>query len=221
VEFGVDHRADVTGTFRERGLETEIVLKTAQGSATTTIRAPGVHNVRNALAAAAAAIALNVPVDTIALGLSRYAGVKGRLQMKTGRHGATVIDDTYNANPESVRAAIDVLARASGRKVLVFGDMGELGQGAPQLHAELGAYAKKAGIDDLITLGQNSARTTETFGPDARHYERIEDLIADTTSVLAPDVTVLVKGSRFMRMERVVAALEAAQSAGGTREEKK
>jgi UDP-N-acetylmuramoyl-tripeptide--D-alanyl-D-alanine ligase len=190
-------------------------VRTPNGSATTRINAPGLHNVRNALGAAAAAIALKIPVEAIAAGLGQYSGVKGRLQTKKGLNGSTLIDDTYNANPESVRAAIDVLARASGRRILVFGDRGELGQDAARLHAELGTYAKKAAIDELVTLGTHSARTAESFGSGARHYERIEDLVAESTRALGPDVTVLVKGSRFMKMERVVAALEAALAVTG------
>ena len=221
IEFGVDNPADVSGTYAEQGLETEIALKTPHGTATTRIHAPGVHNVRNALGAAAAAVALNIPVDTIAAGLANYAGVKGRLQTKRGLNGSTLIDDTYNANPESVRAAMNVLARTSGRKIFIFGDMGELGHEAPQLHAELGAYARERGIGELVTLGTHSARTSENFGSGARHYDRIEDLVAQTACALGPDVTVLVKGSRFMKMERVVAALEAGASGAGTAEEKK
>jgi UDP-N-acetylmuramoyl-tripeptide--D-alanyl-D-alanine ligase len=215
IEFSVDHAAHVTATFSRRSLETDLALSTPRGGANVALRAPGVHNVRNALAAAAAAIALDVPVETIAAGLAQYSGVKGRLQLKPGLNGSVLLDDTYNANPESVRAAIDVLAQASGRKLLVFGDMGELGQDAPRLHEELGQYAQKARIDRLATLGEHSARTAEAFGPEARHYAGVEDLVADIAGVLAPDVTVLVKGSRFMKMERVVEALLANDSAPG------
>jgi UDP-N-acetylmuramoyl-tripeptide--D-alanyl-D-alanine ligase len=212
VEFGLQPTAAVTATYRQRALESELQLKTLHGTAMATLCAAGLHNVRNALAAAAAAVALDVPVETIATGLARYSGVKGRLQMKRGLNGAALIDDTYNANPESMRAAMDVLAHASGRKLLVLGDMGELGANAPQLHFELGEYAKHAGIDELFTLGQHSEETARAFGQGARHFERLEDLAATVTALLGPDVTVLVKGSRFMKMERVVAALAANES---------
>ena len=223
IEFGLSEPAAVTATYRERAAETEITLTTPHGTAEVVLRARGAHNVRNALAAAAAAVALDVPIETIAAGLAQYTGVKGRLQMRQGRAGAVLIDDTYNANPESVRAAIDVLAQSPGRKLLIFGDMGELGSDAPRLHAELGTYAKSAGIDQLVTLGQHSARTAEAFGEGARHYERIEELLAETAPLLAANVTALVKGSRFMKMERVVAALEgtSGEATGGTREGKK
>ncbi len=184
------------------------MVKTPRGEAGATLRAAGLHNVRNALAAAAAAAALDVAPQAIAAGLARFAGIKGRLQKKTGLHGALLIDDTYNANPESVRAAIAVLARAPGRKLLVLGDMGELGLGAPALHAEAGAFAVEAGIDRLFTLGELSAHAARAFGGSARHFSRIEDLLAEIENALAPEVTVLIKGSRFMQMERVVKSFE-------------
>jgi UDP-N-acetylmuramoyl-tripeptide--D-alanyl-D-alanine ligase len=208
VEFALDRPATVSATFRSEALESDIELKTPAGSAKALLRAPGEHNVRNALAAAAAAVALDVPVRTIAAGLASYSGVKGRLQVKPAAGGATLIDDTYNANPESMRAAIAVLAKTSGRRVLVLGDMGELGARAAELHAELGLSARQAGIERLCTLGEHSEGASRTFGAGARHYTRIEDLVADLESTLAPDVTVLVKGSRFMKMERVVSALQ-------------
>ena len=209
IEFGLDEPADVTASYKARALESAIVLKTPRGNAAATLCAPGVHNVRNALAAAAGALALDVPVETIAAGLARYAGVKGRLQVKRAAQGAKLIDDTYNANPESMRAAIDVLALSAGRKVLVLGDMGELGSLASELHTELGTYARDAGVDRLLTLGEHSRRAAAAFGAGASPYTRIEDLLVELGAELTPDVTVLVKGSRFMRMERVVQAIAA------------
>ena len=178
-----------------------------------TINAPGLHNVRNALAACAAAIALEAPLAAIATGLSRYAGVKGRLQRKAAHAGATLMDDTYNASPESMRAAIDVLARTHGRRVLVLGDMGELGERAAACHTEAGAYARAAGIETLVALGDLSAHTVAAFGAGARHFATLEALLAALQVELAPGVTVLVKGSRFMQMERVVDALAAGGAA--------
>jgi UDP-N-acetylmuramoyl-tripeptide--D-alanyl-D-alanine ligase len=206
IEFGVDQPAQVSATYESGALSSEIVLETPTGAAKATLRAPGVHNVRNALAAAAAAVALEVAPGAIAAGLERYPGVKGRLQLKRTAKGATLIDDTYNANPESMRAAIAVLAHSAGRRLLVLGDMGELGTHGPELHAELGAVAREAGIDRLYTFGEHSALSTRTFGSGAKHYEEIGALIAEIGDELGPDVTVLVKGSRFMKMERVVEA---------------
>ena len=206
IDFALDTNAAVTASYSVRELDSEIVLNTPLGSARAVVPAPGVHNVRNALAAGAAATALAVPAATVAAGLARFGGVKGRLERKRGLHGSTLIDDTYNANPDSVRAAISVLVQARGKKLLVLGDMGELGGGGAAMHAEVGAYAREAGVTRLFTLGELSAHTADAFGAGARHFTRIEDLLAEIENALAPDVTLLVKGSRFMRMGRVVTA---------------
>ncbi|HET7634517.1 MAG TPA: UDP-N-acetylmuramoyl-tripeptide--D-alanyl-D-alanine ligase [Burkholderiales bacterium] len=208
VTFGVDAPADVTATYALSGVASQIVLTTPLGTAPSALQVPGLHNVRNALAAAAAASALDIDPQTIAAGLARFAGVKGRLQTKRALHGATLIDDTYNANPDSVCAAISVLAAASGTRLMVLGDMGELGATAPELHAEIGTFARAAGIDQLFTLGELSQQAARAFGKGARHFPRIEELLAEIENRLAPDVTMLIKGSRFMRMERVVQSFE-------------
>jgi UDP-N-acetylmuramoyl-tripeptide--D-alanyl-D-alanine ligase len=219
VEFGIECRAAVSATYRLRWLESEIVVKTPQGEAQAVLKAPGLHNVRNALAASAAAVALQVPAPAIASGLARFAGIKGRLQKKAGLNGATLIDDTYNANPESVRAAIAVLAQAPGEKLLVLGDMGELGPNAPERHAEAGRHAREQGVGRLLTLGEASAHAARAFGAGARHFTRIEDLLAEAGNALAPGVTALIKGSRFMQMERVVEALGLDREKRGERRE--
>lgn len=206
LRFGLAN-ADISARYELRAEESRLTLLTPLGEAETTLHAPGLHNVRNALAATAAAVALDVPLADIASGLAKYVGYKGRLQKKLGIHGATLIDDTYNANPESVRAAIDVLARMPGKRVLVLGDMGELGEHAVPAHKELGEHARAAGITKLYTLGQTSAHTTEGFGAGAAHYADIDALVAGVNAELSPQTTVLVKGSRFMKMERVVEAL--------------
>jgi UDP-N-acetylmuramoyl-tripeptide--D-alanyl-D-alanine ligase len=209
LEFGLSRPAAVSATYRLKWLESEIVVKTPLGEAATLLRAPGVHNVRNALAASAAAVALEVPAPAIARGLARFGGIAGRLQKKAALNGATLIDDTYNANPDSARAAITVLALAPGAKWLVLGDMGELGPEAPELHAGIGEFARDSGIDRLCTLGELSGHAARAFGAGARHFTRIEDLLAEVENALRPGVSVLVKGSRFMKMERVVKALAA------------
>ena len=208
MEFGIERPAAVSARYQLRYLESEIVVRTPLGEAQAVLKAPGLHNVRNALAASAAAAALEVPAPAIARGLQRFAGIKGRLQKKAAQRGATLIDDTYNANPESTRAAIAVLAQAPGRKLLVLGDMGELGPGAAEMHAEVGRFARQSQVERLLTLGELSAHAARGFGPEARHFTRVEDLLAEVESALAPDVTVLVKGSRYMQMERVVQGLE-------------
>jgi UDP-N-acetylmuramoyl-tripeptide--D-alanyl-D-alanine ligase len=211
--FGLNHPADISARYELRLLDSELYLTTPAGEVSATIPAPGLHNVRNALAACAAAFALDVPLAAMATGLARYAGVKGRLQRVPAQAGATLIDDTYNANPESTRAAIDVLARAPGKRLLVLGDMGELGERAAACHTEVGEYARAAGIDRVYALGDLSANAVAAFGVGARHFPRIEELLADVEIALAPDTTVLIKGSRFMQMERVVKAFAAGSGA--------
>jgi UDP-N-acetylmuramoyl-tripeptide--D-alanyl-D-alanine ligase len=213
LEFALEAKAAVTATYELRAFESEIVLNTPAGSARAVVPAPGLHNVQNALAASAAATALAVHVATVAAGLARFSGTKGRLQKKHGRHGAILIDDTYNANPDSMRAAIKVLASAAGQKLLVIGDMGELGPDAAAMHAQIGEFARVSGISRLFTLGALSAQATHAFGAGANHFEHIEDLVGAIENVLTRDVTMLVKGSRFMQMERVIKAFETAAGA--------
>jgi UDP-N-acetylmuramoyl-tripeptide--D-alanyl-D-alanine ligase len=167
----------------------------------------GAHNVRNALAAAACCHAIGVPGATIAAGLATFRPASGRLRRATATSGATVIDDSYNANPDSVRAAIDVLARYDAPRVLVLGDMAEVGEQGPAFHAEVGAYAKSRGIERLLAFGPASAATAAAFGEGAEHLATIEDACWRATKLASPTATVLVKGSRSMRMERVVRAL--------------
>ena len=210
LQFGLDQPSEVTARHELRALNSTLHLSTPVGAITATLNAPGLHNVRNALAASAAAIALHVPLSAIAAGLVKYTGVKGRLQRKSLPGGVTLIDDTYNANPESIGAAIDVLARAGEPRMLVLGDMGELGAHAAACHTEVGAHAREAGIETLYALGEMSAHAVAAFGANARHFADADALINQLRTVLSPGVAgtaVLVKGSRFMKMERVVDAL--------------
>ncbi|RPI48038.1 MAG: UDP-N-acetylmuramoyl-tripeptide--D-alanyl-D-alanine ligase, partial [Betaproteobacteria bacterium] len=148
--------------------------------------------------------ALAVPTALIAKALASFRGPKGRMQRYNGINGSVVIDDSYNANPDSTLAAIAVLAGISGKRVLVLGDMGELGEAAPEQHVRIGEAARAAGLERLITLGELSEAAARAFGDSGRHFNRIEDLLAAVGPELGPDTTLLVKGSRFMRMERVV-----------------
>ena len=204
LEFGLDVHADVNGTWHQQGYGLQLDVTAPQGMFAVDLHVPGVHNARNALAATAAACVLNVSLEKIAAGLEKFSGVAGRMQRKAARRGATLIDDTYNANPASMRAAISVLAQAGGKRVLVLGDMGELGDNAAAFHAEIGNEARLAGIDKLFALGALSGNAVREFGSGARHFARIEDLQNALENELAADTTVLVKGSRFMKMERVV-----------------
>jgi UDP-N-acetylmuramoyl-tripeptide--D-alanyl-D-alanine ligase len=204
ITFGLSVNADVTASYQLSETHTQMSLKTAKGEVSFELPVAGEHNVKNALAASAIAIALNVSLEKIADGLSGFTGAKGRLQEKQGQHGASVIDDTYNANPVSMKAAIDVLAMRAGRRLFVMGDMGELGRDADSMHAEVGAYAKRAGIQALYAMGVHSQKAVEAFGDGAKNYETIDALSLDLLSGMNKNTTILIKGSRFMQMERVV-----------------
>ena len=208
MDFGLAHAQDVRGSYSAQAMTSDIAMQIGDELLTVHLTVAGEHNVMNALAAAATAHAVNVDLSAIKAGLESYQGVKGRLQRKPALHGAIVIDDSYNANPDSTRAAIQVLAASTGRKILVLGDMGELGDEAAVMHAQIGAMAKAAGVDALYALGDLSRQTVSGFGTGAQHYADVSVLAADVLATLATDVTVLVKGSRFMQMERVVKILE-------------
>lgn len=204
IDFGIRQPAKVRGQYRPGPFGSALTLTLPNACLDIALQVPGEHNVMNALAAAAAAFALDVSLRSIDAGLSAFSGVKGRLQKKPALHGSTFIDDTYNANPDSVQAALAVLAQQPGRKVLVLGDMGELGDDAAPMHAQIGLAARDAGVDTLLALGELTRETVGAFGAGAMHFERIQELLAELENLLTPDTTVLVKGSRFMQMERVV-----------------
>ncbi|MBL0168554.1 MAG: UDP-N-acetylmuramoyl-tripeptide--D-alanyl-D-alanine ligase [Propionivibrio sp.] len=213
-DFSCERAADVGGRYQVRGLENHLTI-TAQGEQIEVALAlPGAHNARNALAAATAALAAGIPLADVREGLSAFRGIKGRLQRRAGLNGSIVLDDTYNANPDSVRAGIDVLAATVGKKILVLGDMGEIGDMTGQFHDEVGGYAKSQGVDRLLALGDSSALAAHNFGAGGRHFKKIEDLIGSLIGELTPETTVLIKGSRFMRMERVSDAVIAQQAEG-------
>ena len=210
VTFALDDAAaaDVTGSATWHGDYSLVQMQTPAGAAAFALHVAGVHNVRNALAASTAALAAGCPLDAIVRGLEGFRAVRGRSQTKRiVRRGAdaTLIDDTYNANPDSVRAAIDVLAALPAPRWLVLGDMGEVGDQGPEFHREVGAYAHERGIESLWATGAESANTIAGFAG-ARAFLAVEELIAALGD--APEAaSILIKGSRFMRMERVVAAL--------------
>jgi len=185
-------------------------VRTPGGEAPATLAIPGLHNVRNALAAAACAYAVGVKEKTIGEGLSAFRPYTGRLQVKQAKSGATVIDDTYNANPDSVRAAIDVLASCTPPTALVLGDMGEVGAKGDEFHREVGSYAAAKKIDRLYALGEATRHTVQAFGSGARHFDSVDQLVSAVEGR-----SILVKGSRFMRMERVIAALTGNATVGG------
>jgi UDP-N-acetylmuramoyl-tripeptide--D-alanyl-D-alanine ligase len=167
----------------------------------------GVHNVRNACAAAAVAHSLGVSLDDIRAGLEDVSPITGRLQPVRGVRGATLFDDSYNANPLSVIAAAEFLSALSGESWLVLGDMKELGDDAARMHREVGEAARASGVDRLFAYGDLAASAVEGFGENARWYGSIDALVDELSDALTADISVLVKGSRSMRMERVVDAL--------------
>ena len=209
LSFGLDHPADVSAVISSSNIQNAFELRTPAGSVQVVLQIPGRHNVMNALAASAACLAAGASLAAIARGLAAYRGSKGRLQEKAGLHGAILIDDSYNANPDSMRAAVDVLAQRPGKRIFVIGDMGEVGSSGRQFHQELGTYAKSRGIDRLLCLGSLSIAAADNFGAGGEHFARVEDLIDVLRGQIDITATVLVKGSRFMRMERVVEALMA------------
>jgi UDP-N-acetylmuramoyl-tripeptide--D-alanyl-D-alanine ligase len=223
VTFGVRHSADfsaheVRTSVGAGGFRTRFRLEAPQGSTAIELSLGGSHNVANALAAAAAAASAGATLEHIAAGLAAVRAVPGRLQFKQSKSGAWLIDDSYNANPSSVRAAIEVLASLSGRKWLVLGDMGELGSFAAEAHAEIGEFARAQGIERLYATGPLMQRAVDSFGAGARWFGSAAELTAAVDEALrgaGPEVRLLIKGSRFNRLERVVDALTGSAQAGG------
>ncbi len=188
--------------------------QTPLGALQGRLRIAGEHNLRNALAAAASAIAAGVPLGAIAQGWADFVPVAGRSRALSLQHAGrsiTLVDDSYNANPDSVRAAIDVLAALPAPRLLVLGDMAEVGDQGPAFHAEAGSYAKACGIELLLALGPQSLHAVRSFGAGGQHYPDRAALTAALTAALPQLGSVLVKGSRFMQMERVLASIGALQ----------
>ena len=209
ISFGFSDAANVSCTFTSKDFGSTLSIKVNGEVFTLELAAAGMHNVRNAMAACAATLAIGISPATIVRGLQAFSPVAGRLQRKTTKNGALLIDDTYNANPDSVRAAIDVLAAAPAPRTLVLGDMGEVGSEGIAFHQEIGAYARAQHIDQLFTLGTLARHASSAFGAAARHFEDMEKL-NEFISTISPKASVLVKGSRFMKMERVVQHLTGA-----------
>ncbi len=198
------------------------MLATPQGETSVDLHIAGRHNVRNALAAAACALAAGVPLAAVAEGLARFEPVQGRsraLGVTVGGRTVTVVDDSYNANPDSVAAAIEVLRELPAPQLLVLGDMGEVGDQGPHFHAEAGRLARARGIPALFTLGAQSASAASAFGAGARHFDDMASLQQAVLAALPGMGSILVKGSRFMKMEQVVQAVEAAGKDGGRAQE--
>ncbi len=213
ISFGLDRAPVVSCSWQPLDFGSRMTVSAAGQRFELTLNAAGVHNVRNALAACAAAVAVGMPAASIVRGLEAFVPVAGRLQKKQAANGALVIDDTYNANPDSVRAAIDVLAAAPAPRLLVLGDMGEVGAEGVAFHEEIGAYARARAIEQLYTLGTLARHASLAYGSAARHFDDM-DTLNNEVAQLPAGASVLVKGSRFMQMERVVQRLTGAAAGG-------
>ncbi|HEU0202155.1 MAG TPA: UDP-N-acetylmuramoyl-tripeptide--D-alanyl-D-alanine ligase [Burkholderiaceae bacterium] len=207
LDFARQGRAAVTAQYEPTVTGSRLVLATPRGEVEIDLGVPGVHNVHNALAATAATLAIGVAPEAIRAGLQAFAPVAGRGVRRVLANGAVLIDDSYNANPDSVRAAIDLLVTFAAPRVLILGDMGEVGAQGPQFHREVGSYARAGGIETLLVLGDATRETAAAFGPQAQSFADVAPLIEAARVAATPNATLLIKGSRFMRMERVVAAL--------------
>jgi UDP-N-acetylmuramoyl-tripeptide--D-alanyl-D-alanine ligase len=212
ITFGFDDAADVralnvVGDPLHAPAAMRFELQAPSASINVRIPLPGRHNVMNALAAAAAGIGAGLSLQQIAAGLAQVQAAGGRLTWRTTTTGARIIDDTYNANPTSLGAALELLSTAGDERIAVLGNMGELGPDAARLHRECGEKARALGIDALFTLGDLAREAAAGFGTSSRHFDSVEALAAELKPLLKSGVTVLVKGSRSARMERVVAAL--------------
>ena len=208
LTFGLEHEADVSAEYQLTASGSAIRLKTTtHGDIEMRVPLLGRHNVMNTLAATGAAIAAGASLEQVKTGLEKLKAMSGRLEIKQGISGARVIDDTYNANPASVAAGLQVLKEFSGERVLVLGDMGELGTAAADIHYRVGELASRIGVQRLFATGELSRVAVGAFGKGARHFESPEALIEALQDCLHADMTVLVKGSRVMRMERIVAGI--------------
>ncbi len=209
ISFGMDARANVRAGWKGDIDGSDIQLVTPMGAESFRLALPGQHSVMNALAATAAALAENIPLARIAEGLSRVQPVHGRWESQPGIGGIRLIDDTYNANPGSLQVALDLLSRTDAETWLVLGDMGELGPAGERMHRKVGEEAREAGVRHLFALGELAQQAAAAFGEGAASFSDVDSLNAQLRQQAREGVTVLVKGSRAMRMERVVEALRA------------
>lgn len=207
LTFGIEHVADVTCQWVATGNGNKLIVSTPSGNFDCELKMLGKHNVMNALAATACAFGAGIDISTIKAGLEAVEPVAGRLQTKPGKQGASVIDDTYNANPTSLRAAMEVLKDIEGDRFLVLGDMGELGDDSLEFHRQAGEQAKVYGFDRFFATGPQCREAVTAFGEGAEHFDDKQAMIDRITGLLSPTVTVLIKGSRSMKMEQVVNGL--------------
>lgn len=213
MEFGLQG-AEITADWQGDTSGSDVRLHTPAGSVDLRLPLPGRHNVMNALAACAVALAAGAGLDAVRQGLESLSPVAGRFNIHSLPGGVTLIDDTYNANPESLQVALDVLAQADGDSWLVLGDMGELGAGAAALHGAAGRMAREAGVTRLYGLGELAQAAVAAFDGPGGAFDSMDELLATLHNELSAPLHILVKGSRRMRMERVIAALKMNPEAG-------
>lgn len=207
-DFGFEKPAKIQASFVPTPEGMNLCLRTPEGNIEARLALAGAHNAHNAAAAASAALASGISLPDILKGLEDFRPVTGRGVILLAHGGATLIDDSYNANPDSVLAAIDLLASRPGPSYLILGDMGEVGEKGPEFHAEIGQYASIRGISGLLTHGALAHHSASAFeGSGAQHFDAIDDLIKTAQQIAKPGSILLVKGSRFMKMERVIEAL--------------
>ena len=204
ISFGLNKKSDV---YLKKTVQGISQIHTPKGSIDIKVKLQGEHNLKNVLAAVASTIALKIPLKTIKKGIEAIKPVYGRLEVKKGFNGSMVIDDTYNANPESMRAAIDVLANQDYEKILIIGDMGELGKKAAQYHASIATHINKKKTLHVVGIGKLTKHTIDKCNGNAKWFNNKKELIQYVKSKIRKNSCVLVKGSRFMKMEEVVEAL--------------
>ena len=207
LEVGDYSARRIGSSLRDGAPRLEFELLAPGGTVRVELALAGMHNLRNALGAAAAAQAAGASLDDVAAGLGAVRPVKGRLEFRPAVNGAVLVDDSYNANPGSLKAGLDAFQSFAGARWLVLGDMMELGSAADELHREIGAYARQSGVERLLAVGPRAKRAADEFGPGGAWFETVEDLINEARRSLRSDVAVLVKGSRANRLERVAQAL--------------
>lgn len=207
IRFALDHEADVKGEWQANEQGGELSINTPQGSCQLQLKVSGRHNAMNALAACAATMAVGAELQDVKKGLSEFSAVKGRLNIINAGSGIRLIDDTYNANPGSLKAGIEVLNALSGEHWLVLGDMAELGAESEQLHRQVGQDALDMNVDKLLATGENSQAAVQAFGEQGHFFSTQDELIAFIKQTLHENVNILIKGSRAMQMEKVVEAL--------------
>ncbi len=216
ITFGLGYGADVTARYKAHARGSAIHLKTTQGEIDMRLPLIGRHNVMNALAATAASLVGGASLQQVRAGLEKLEAISGRLELKEGISGARVIDDTYNANPGSLAAGLQVLKDFGGERVLVLGDMAELGESADDIHRRVGELASQIGVNRLFGLGKLSRFAVKSFGKGGKHFDDAQAMIEALIDCMHSDMTVLVKGSRLMQMEQIVAGIVRRGQMGAT-----